>query len=186
MNLIQRLNLVSGRQIAVAEGLELLHQARRELSSARSSADTWALWAVMSSAILVPANCIINAFELKAAASLYQVLARTAYAQFAASGTRQSGPVKTVLAALKKAIVEDLKRKGMAQFVPGVNILVGLAEDSAALADVVRRVEQGGREMRSLTADLDRKIAAAHAQLSALGIERAALMERAEHFGRTA
>lgn len=164
----------------------MLNQAQRELTAARSAADSWGFVAVLSTLVLLPANCIINAFDLKAANSIYQLLVREVYSRMAASGTRQGGMTKAVLAALKKAIVEELKRKGLAQYVPGANILVGLAEDSAALVQVVQAVDEGGRDMRALATDIDRKIVAACAELLSLGAERALLIERVQTVGCTA
>ena len=123
---------------------------------------------------------IVNAFEVKPAASMYQALVqvfvRAAYEKTSASGTRLEGSAKPFLDAFKKATVEHLKKKGLTEYIPGVNIIVGLAEDSVAMFQVANKVTTGGAEMQRLAAQLERKLEATLRELNALGVQRARIL----------
>ena len=186
MDLVRQFEVLGRKQLAMEEGLELLRQLQQELAQTKASAEAWGMVAMLSNLTLIPLNCIVNAFELKAANSVYQLLARTLYDKFSRSGTRLDGSAKHILALLKKAVTEELKRKSLTHFVPGVNILVGLAEDSLAAVQVVQSVESGGREMTVISTDLDHRISATRAHLTQLGIQRAEVMGRLQPIARTA
>lgn len=186
MDLLHQYQALQGKQLAVSEGVQLLRQTRHELQQARSAGKAWGLTAVLANAALIPLNCIVNAFELKAANTAYQILVRALYDKLARSGTRLDGPTKNALSMLKRAIVEELKRKAMTEFVPGVNILVGMAEDGIALMQVAMVADASSREAAALTATIDRQLDNAIRKLEQLGIERAMLLMRVERMSRTA
>jgi hypothetical protein len=160
------------------EGINLLRSLRVDLSRTRSAADFWGTVAVLANLTLIPLNCIVNAFELKDANSLYQALVRQLYGKYSKSGSRLDGNAKVALSLLKQAIVQELKRKALTDYVPGVNILVGLAEDSLAAWRAIQLVDSGASEIAAIAADVDRKIVSANHQLIQLGIKRAEILGR--------
>lgn len=186
MNLMYQYNALARKQLSINEGINLLKQVQVDLNRTMMTANTWGLTAIIANASLVPLNVIINAFEIKKANSIYQTLVRQLYDNYGRSGTRIDGPAKTALAVLKKVIVEELKLKGMTDFVPGVNIIVGLAEDSLAFWKAVQTVESGNQEMRATARQLNNKIAALNRELIQIGITRALLHDRLEVISRTA
>jgi hypothetical protein len=186
MNLYQQFELLGRKQLAIEEGITLLRQARADLQLSKASADRWGAIAISANVLLVPLNCIISAFELKGCKNLYEMLVRELYKRYSQSGTRLSGTAKPLLAALKQGIIQELKRKALTEYVPGVNILVGLAEDSIAVWQTQQMVTQGESEMARLTLDLDRKISAALWQLQDIGRRSAAIIDRMEQLSRTA
>lgn len=186
MNLAQQFDLLGRKQLAVQEGIQMLGGIQRELAQTRASADAWGLTAVLANATLIPLNVIVNAFELKTANTAYQILVRQLYGKFGQSGTRLDGHAKTALAVLRQAIVGELKRKALADQVPGVNILIGLAEDSIAAWQTAQRVQSGQQEMTALAVNLERTVLAAQRQLQRMGIERAQLLSRLQLHARTA
>lgn len=186
MDLWQQFEVLGRKQLAVQEGIDLLRQAQLELARTRSSADAWGQVAILSNVVLIPLNCIVNAFELKAANSAYQLLVRAMYDKVAKSGTRLDRNAKSALALLKQAIVDQLKRKALTDYVPGVNILVGLAEDSLALWQSMATVDTGMREIHAISAQVDMKISAAVRELMRLGNQRAQVLARMDVISRTA
>jgi hypothetical protein len=185
MNLAQQFDRLGRRQLAIQEGVALLQQARGELRTNVAAANVAGMVAVLSNVALIPLNCIVNAFELKKAQTAYHAAVRFLYDKFAKSGTRADGHAKTVLEALKSAIAAELRAKGMAELVPGVNILVGLAEDSIAAFQTVTMVSGGQNEMSRLQAELDRRISLATRELLAIGVRRAELLDRLSQRART-
>ena len=135
-NLKKRLDIVNNKAYAIEEGLQLLEDALNDLKSSKKGMEFWNNVDVISNTLLVPLNCIINAFELKAANTLYKTVVKTLYAKFSKSGSRVEGHAGKALGTLKTALVEAMKTKAP-EFVPGVNIIVGLAEDSLALYQAV-------------------------------------------------
>jgi hypothetical protein len=186
MNLMHQFQHLGRQQIGLQDAISMLHRIRAELHRDLAHADAWAVVGVMSNVTLIPLNAIINAFELGAAKSLYETAAREFYNKAAKSGTRSEGHLKTVLSSLKSALVEVLKKKGATQFVPGVNILVGLAEDSLATWQAIERREGGLAEGRQLAIRLDRQISTAIQELQRLGMQRAELLSRMDIRSRTA
>lgn len=185
MNFAQQFEMLGRKQLAIQEGIDLLNQIRVELSRTRASAEVWGMTAVLANVTIIPLNIIVNAFELKAANTAYQFLVRQLYGKFGKSGTRLNGHTKVALSLLKQAIMEELKRKALTEFVPGVNILVGLAEDSVAAWQAIQLVESGRHEISSRARALDTKILIANHQLVALGVKRAELLSRLQTFART-
>jgi hypothetical protein len=186
MNLAQQFELLGRKQLRAEEGLRMLTQIQVELTRDAAAAKAWGLTAALANVTLIPLNVIVNALDLKAAQTAYQVLVRQLYTQYAQSGTRAHGPAQAALGALKTAIVSELKRKGLASQIPGVNILVGLAEDSLAALQVAQAVQAGGKEMAALGNDLARKIARARTQMLQLGVQRAQVLDRLQTLNRTA
>lgn len=113
MNFVQQFEMLGRKQLAIQDGISLLNQIRIELSQARATADAWGTAAVIANVTLIPLNVIVNALELKAANTAYQVLVRQLYGKFDKSGTRLYGQAKTALSLLKQAIIEELKRKAI-------------------------------------------------------------------------
>ena len=186
MNLARQFEMLGTKQLAIQEGIDLLRGIQPELSRAKAAADAWGTVAVVANVTLIPLNVIVNAFELKGASSLYQRLVRTLYGKFSKSGTRVDGHAKVALSLLKQAITEELKRKALTNYIPGVNILVGLAEDSLAAWQAIQLVDSGNREIAARAGDLEKKIAAANHQLVLLGIKRAEILDRLRVHARTA
>jgi hypothetical protein len=186
MNLALQFEMLGRKQLAIQEGIDMLQQTQIDFYRARAAAKAWGLAAVMANFTLIPLNVIVNAFELKAANTAYKIFVRQLYGTFGKSGTRLDGQAKTALSLLKQAIIEELKRKGMTQFVPGVSILVGFAEDSMAAWRAVQLLDSGDREMSMLASNLERMIATANRQLLQLGIERAFILDRGQVHMRTA
>ena len=128
-----KLNILASKQLAFEEGIQLLEQAQRENASAKNAATFWGNVAVYSNAIVIPLNIIVNAFELKKANGLlrilYQTTVKTVYEKYGASGTRAGGPTMAILKALKTAVTKELESRGLTDYVPGVAIIFGLAED---------------------------------------------------------
>src|SRR3954454_16434092 len=79
MNLMQKFEALGRKQLALQEGIQLLQDAQFDLRKARGAADAWGITAVMANVTLVPLNCIVNAFELKAANSAYQAMVHALY-----------------------------------------------------------------------------------------------------------
>ena len=186
MNFAAQFQMLGRKQLAIQEGIDLLRNTQLDLSRARSAADAWGTVAVLANVTLIPLNVIVNAFELKGANSLYQSLVQQLYGKFAKSGTRLDGHAKAALSLLKTAIVDELKRKALTDYVPGVNILVGLAEDSLAAWQAIQLVDSGSREISARAADIERKIVAANQQLIQIGIKRADILSRLQVQARTA
>lgn len=185
-NLAKQFSILGHRQLAISEGVDLLRQAQLDLSRARASANTWGTIAVMANVTLIPLNCIVNGLELKAANTAYQVVVRQLYDKFAKSGTRAEGYAKTGRSLLKQAIVQELTRKAMKDMIPGVNILVGLAEYSLAAWQAIQQVEAGNREITAQAARLQATISVATSQLLQIGIKRAEILARMQLTARTA
>lgn len=186
MNHRQEFEMLGHRQLALQEGIDLLHQARLDLGRARAGADRWAAIAVVANVTLIPLNIIVNGMELKGANTFYRHVVRLLYEKHAGSGTRVDGQLAAALSLLKQGLADELRRRALTDYVPGVNVLVGLAEDALAAWQVIEQVGAGSREAAALAADLERKIASAHLSLLGIGVRRAALLNRAQLFARTA
>lgn len=186
MNPAQRFALLGRQQLSLQEGIALLEQIQRELAADTARAKAWGLAAVLADVTLVPLNVVVNSFQLGTAASLYQTLARTMYQQLAASGTRADGKLMAALAALKTAVEQELRRKGLAAQVPGANILIGLAQDSLAMMQTVQQVQAGEAELHRQAAALRQRLERARQQWRALGIERARAHDALQVWNRTA
>ncbi|MGC3987165.1 MAG: hypothetical protein QM777_21835 [Pseudorhodoferax sp.] len=186
MNLNQQFHMLGKRQLAIEDGLQLLRHTKIELLQARSSATTWGQVAVVANAVLIPLNCILNAFELGAATTVYQKVVQLAYEHVAASGTRSEGAVTEALALLKKSLVAALAQKGSVQYIPGVNILAGLAQDSWALWQSASDLSANSKESAQLFMKLERTIDEAMRQLQQLGVQRAQVLDKMVTLQRTA
>ncbi|MNF02752.1 hypothetical protein D3C80_2019490 [compost metagenome] len=87
---------------------------------------------------------------------------------------------------VKQAITAELKYKALTEYIPGVNILVGLAEDSVAAWQMVALADTSSKELQALMASIDRKIASANQQLRKLGVDHNDILEsvqRSMHTG---
>ena len=186
MNPMHQFQRLGTLQLNFDGALAMLRQQRVELQRNRQLAENWGLLAVGANVVLIPLNVIVNGMDLGAVNSVYQMVVREVYGKFARSGSRGDGHAKTALALLKKAIAEELKRKGATQYVPGVNILVGLAEDTLAAVQTAAMVQDGRHEASRLAHALDRQIQATERALQQVGIRRAELLDLALRVGRTA
>jgi len=179
MDPLQRFVILGSKQLILKEGVELLNQNKLELQRTTSSANLWGIVAIMANVTIIPLNIIVNTFELKAANSLYQLLVHTLYSQYGKSGARIDGVGKGILSALKKVINEELKKKALTEFVPGVNIMVGFVEDSLAAWQIVQKFSDGSQEIMGISRDLERKITILNDQIEQIGIRRAELLDQA-------
>lgn len=186
VNLAIQFETLGRRQLAIQDGIQMLTQLRGELARTRSAAEAWGTVAVLSNITLIPLNVVLNAFELKSASAMYQVLVQQLYGKLAGSGSRLDGSWKPVLSMLKQAIVEELKRRALAELIPGVNILVGLSEDSLAAWQAIRVVESGNREIAGHLLGLERRIEEANRQLVEWGVRRAEILGQMQTQARTA
>ena len=182
--------ILDRKHIALKEGIRMLEETRIELVGSQDSMQFWGRTAIISNTILIPLNVIVNSLELKQAntllKALYQELAKVIYEKFAGSGTRVDGKMKSILANLKKAIVEELKRKGLREYIPGANIILGLAEDSVALYQSMDMVNKGAGEASHQNFMIDKQVTRMKRELLKLGIERAELLRRAAIHSRIA
>lgn len=186
-NLAAVFQQLSRRQMIVGSGLEAMRAARTQLQKDIATGKFWGGVGIVANALLLPLNVIINAFELKGATTAYQALVKEAYAQLSKSGTRiDSKPVKTGLSIVKKAAVETLAKQGLKHYIPGVNIIIGVAEDGFALFEVASTVSEGSNEMRALLRQADAKIDASYRQFIKLGIEMDRLLTEMQRRARTA
>lgn len=180
MNHAYQFEVLGRKQLSIQEPIDLLRQAQVELARWKSSADPWGTVAVLANVTLIPLIFIGNAVELKAADSRYQTVVQRLYGKFGKGGTRIDGQAKNALSLLKEALGVELKLRALTEFVPGFNMLVGLAADSMAAWEAIQLRENGPREMVLRVDALDGKISDAQAQLIGLGIGRADFLSRAQ------
>jgi len=188
MNLDQlkaRYDVLATRQLIVAEGIKDMEEIERTLFSDIGSAQAWGNLAVMMQASLIPLNVIINAFQVKKATSIYQSIVKELYSQFAASGARTSKPSKEIFKALGRVITDHLKSQSLTEYIPGVNILLGFAQDSIAFYNVAVEVGNNSTEQNSLKNSMRRQMEKAKKELLKLGTERAIIHERLTEVYRT-
>lgn len=186
-NLSQIFQKLSQRQKAVREGMMAMQAARIELKKDMAAGQMWGTLAVLANAAMLPLNIVINAFDAKAAVSIYKKVVEQLYAKLSKSGTRIDNRLaKEGLGLIKKAVVEELTRKGLTRYVPGVNIIVGMAEDSVAFMETATMVSTGDREMRRLLDQIDAKIAAAQREFGNIGVEMERLLAKMDTIRRTA
>lgn len=186
MNVAQQLGVLRNKQFAIQESIQMLNEARMDLLQSGRGVGAWSTVGVLASVALIPLNCIVNSFQLKTATSMYQLLAQQLYGRFGKSGTRLEGKAKTTLSLVKQAITAELKYKALTEYIPGVNILVGLAEDSVAAWQMVALADTSSKELQALMASIDRKIASANQQLRKLGVDHNDILEsvqRSMHTG---
>ncbi len=186
MNPYQQFESLGRKQATMQDTISMLQQSLTELQQVKAGADFWGMVAIVSNAALMPLNCIINAFELGAAQSVYQSLVRAVYDKFSKSGSRTDGTIKTAVEVVKNATIAALKSKGLTVYVPGVNILAGLAQDSMALLQAAQTVQKGNAEINSIKATLQQKIMAIQRELLQTGILRNQMLEKIERISRTA
>jgi hypothetical protein len=178
---IHQFQTLGQKQIAIQEGIDMLSQIQSAQSQDRALASLWGNIAVMANVIIIPLNVVINACELKKASIIYQkivqIVVKTVYDKYAKSGTRSTGPVKDLLSNLKKLVAEELKARAMVDYIPAVNIIVGLAEDSWAAIQTAQMVEGGKSEMALQAINLQKRINDAKQQLIQIGIKRAEFLD---------
>lgn len=186
MNLYAQFELLGRKQLILQEGIDMLKQTQLDFKKNKESANSWGFISVMSNVVLVPLNCIVNAFELGSANTIYQIAVKSLYDKFARSGTRvESGLVKESVSLLKKAAIETLKKQGLTTYIPGVNILAGFAEDSIAAWQVINTVEKGNRELDNMSVQIERNIAKSIDYLTEIGIQRNEILEKMDKVNRT-
>lgn len=186
MNLAQKYAQLGRRQNVIQEGINDLKRILAELADDRAAMDRWGTTAVMANVVLVPLNCIVNAFELGSVNTAYQHVAKMLYEKYAKSGTRAEGGVAKTVSVLKKGVLEALKAKGLKQAVPGANILFGLVEDSLAAFQTIQMVDKGQTEALDLSRQIRANIGRMVSELEAIGILRAQLLDQVQQIRRTA
>jgi hypothetical protein len=189
-NLNQQFEILLNKQLAFQDGIAMMEKAQMDFRSDSATADLWGKTAVFANAALIPLNVVINSFDLKGLSDGFNSATKFFYNQYkdkAASGTRISNKtVKYSLAIIKSQATKQLVAKKMGQYVPGVNILMGLAEDSVALIETALMVESGSQQMSILKINMENKIAQMKRQLSALGVESADVLGKMQRVANTA
>jgi hypothetical protein len=185
-NLVHQFDILMNKQLKISDSIKMMREIQVDLGKSMRTANAWGFTAVIANAALVPLNVIVNAFELKKANSLYQLAVRKVYDKFGKSGSRTDGASGEVLSMLKKAVIAELTIKGLTDYIPGVNIMVGLAEDSLALWDAVEAVDSGSQEMRQLAKNIEGKIASLNRELMKLGVQSSDILDRIRMYSRTA
>lgn len=187
MSLSDDFAVLSKKEITLREGIDMLDGIRADLMLASDRAEVWGQVNVMANVVLVPLNCIVNAFELKGAGTLYQVLVKALYDRYAKSGTRNGdSKVAGLIGDLRRMVVEDLLRRALTEYVPGVNIIFGLAQDSLAAYRSMQLLQDARIEQRALVLRLDTQLAGLSSELRGIGIRKAQLFDRAQKLLRTA
>jgi hypothetical protein len=186
MGTVREFNKLGNDQLLANDALDLLVQTQLEFNRARAGADFWALVAILSNAVLIPMNAIINTFKLKGAKTLYRRLVLALYSEFAQSGSRTSGTTASALSMLKNAVVEEMRLQRMEDYIPVVNILIGVAEDSLALWQTIKLIEadSGGNSARA--ARLENEIAAWKEEIRRIGIRKAEILNQLQNLEHTA
>ncbi len=181
MNPAHRFALLGQQQLTLQEGIEMLEQIQRELGRDIASAGSWGFVAVMSQACAVPLNIIVNSLPgspAKKAFDVFTHVLRTyATGSAAVRGDKSGTAVPWAFEAVKRAIEHQLKKSGGADMIPGVGILLGLAEDGMALVEAAQKVNEGSSEMRGLAGQMQQRIDAARRRLNAVGVERARALD---------
>lgn len=187
MSLIQQYQLLAKKQMGIQEGIEHMKQVQIDLNREIMYANIWGLTAIAANATLIPVNIIVNGVGLKEANSLYQAFVRHLYVESAGSGTRSEDSwAKAILGKIKEFVIKDLSQKGLKNYIPGVSVLFGLAQDTLVLWQTLQTVGSGTREMNLIARDLNLKIAASNREFMRLGIERALIHDRIKEFSKTA
>lgn len=185
MSLMQEFDKLGQKQLATQDAVKLLEQIRKDLLKSKASAEFWGKIAMFCNAILIPLNAIINFFPVTVPKSIYQRLAHALHDKFASGRSGLDGTIKAILGELKEAIVGELKRKGLTHFIPGLNILVGLVEDSLALMKVALSYKKGDSNMTVAIAKLDKNLGAQINELRKLGLRRNEILGRVQTISRT-
>ncbi|WP_373515639.1 hypothetical protein [Persicitalea sp.] len=181
-----RYDVLATRQLIVAEGIKDMEEIERTLFSDAASAQSWGNFAVVIQAALVPLNVIVNAFEVKKATSIYQSIVKTLYSQYAASGSRNSKPTKEIFKVLGGVITDHLKSQALTEYIPGVNILLGFAQDSIAFFNTAVEVSNNSKEQSILFTNMRLQMDKAKKEMLKLGTERAIIHDRLTQINRTA
>lgn len=197
MNDAHEFQMLMRKQLAVNEGIEMLKQIKTELSGIEATGRVWGAVAVTCRAVMIPLNVIVNAGELGTAKRLLGVLgeqvAKVAYKKYGASGTGLDGSLKSwegiaklTLSSLKAGVVAELRQKGLTHYVPGANILIGLSEDSLALAFAMQTMKEGEVEFRMAVQRQQAQLTRMERELVSLGIVANQHLERMQTGFRTA
>lgn len=180
-NPYQNFEISLKKQAAFQDGIAMMEKAQMDFRMERSAANVLGIAAVTCNAALIPLNVILTAFDLKAAANSFKGLTKFSYDiynNYSASGTRiDNTVVKHSLSEIKIIAANQLAKNG-SQYIPGVNILIGLAEDTIALAESMLTVKKGNLEMSILNANVETKITQMKRQLTSLGVESADLLKQ--------
>ena len=180
MNDMHQFQMLMRKQLAIQEGIEMLKQIKTELVGIEAIGNIWGAVAVTCRAVMIPLNVIVNAGQLGTAKRMLGVLgeqvAKT-YQKHGASGTGLDGSLKSwegiaklTLSTLKAGAVAELKQKGLTHYVPGANILIGLSEDSLALAFAMQSIKEGNVEFRMAAQRQQAQLTRMERELVSLGI----------------
>jgi hypothetical protein len=190
MNPAHRFAQLGRQQLSMQEGIEMLQQIQRELGQDTAAADAWGFVAVMAQACAVPANIIVNSLPGSPAKKALDVFnhALRLYATSSAAQRRdwKGAGLPWAFEAVKQAVQHEMTKAGAKDLVPGVSILLGLAEDGLALIEAGQMVSDGSAEMRGLARRMQQRIADAQRRLMALGLERARAHDALQVWTRTA
>ncbi|MBU1820547.1 MAG: hypothetical protein KKG00_03410 [Bacteroidetes bacterium] len=172
------------RQLIIAEGIKDLEAIQRDLQSDTGQSMFWGNVAVMAQIAIIPLNVIINAAEAKAAVTAYQIAVKSIYSQFGESGSRTSKGAKTIINVIREVAVSELKAQGLTYYIPGVNIVAGLAQDSFALWEVAAGVSENSNELRRLSHSMNKNIEKAKRELLKLGVDRSQIHDQMTYVNR--
>ena len=197
MNDVHEFQVLMRKQLAIQEGIKMLEQIKTELVGIETMGTVLGAVAVTCRAVMIPLNVIVNAGQLGTAKRMLGVLGEQVskvaiYQRHGASGTGLGGSLKSwegvaklSLSTLKAGIVAELKQKGLMHYVPGANILIGLSEDSLALAFAMQAMKEGGAEFRMAAQKQQGQLARMERELVSLGIVANRHLERVQVSQRT-
>lgn len=190
-NLHHELKIINTKAIAFSEGLAMLEDTHAELVRTAGQARLMGIGVVMARACMVPANVVINAGELKKASSMLQHVTQALAVELHARFGKGRGPfdnsaLDRLWGIARKAAIDGLKAGGQADLIPVVNIFAGLAEDAMALMRAMNMRDATDRELTGALSHVELQLQLAKRALSALGIARAGIYDRAALKMRTA
>ncbi|MCM8738868.1 hypothetical protein M5E06_32805 [Azospirillum sp. A1-3] len=122
---------------------------------------------VFALACLLPANIIMNAITpgLKLATGSFAFLVKQVYDKLAKSGTHYSGSEKTAIEIAKNAAIDALKSSNKSEFIPAVNVFVGMYYDTMSIIEFQRNAQdtrnqtiEAQRQLRWQVSKLNREI----------------------------
>lgn len=146
--IIHQLKRLAKQEMQIKDGIALMKQEQLEFRANVSAANRWGYVAIISKTILIPLHTITNALELTEAQDALQALFESIIVAVQLHyGGGADVAVKMALKTLKHLLIRGLRKRQMAEYAPGVGILIGFAEDSASLLRAAVRVSDGAGEM---------------------------------------
>ena len=169
--------MLSQKQMLQGDLVATLEEINNQLANDLHSGRAWGEVAVVSLAVLVPLNAILNAFEMKAPASMFEMFVKKAYEKFGKSGAHTEGNAKKALDAAQGIAVSFLKVKSK-EMIPVVNILFGLAQDSVAFYQAASNLQLADSEGKEYASNIQSQIFRAKNEILKSGIKMNVLLER--------